>query len=170
MKVLQRYFASEILRAVGFVMLALLALFASQFAALAHPADDASADEPVVAQEGVDPDATIHTTVVIQGVPGFSRALHLQRTIQQVEGVSDAKANGYERGILTLDVSEDELSRRREQWQPPISSRSTCTPTLCMNSRISRRFFRSTVIVIFLQSSHGKINTHGEDDPQIGFC
>ena len=28
-----------------------------------------------------------------------------KRTIQQVEGVSDAKANGYERGILTLDVA-----------------------------------------------------------------
>ncbi len=55
--------------------------------------------------EGIDPEATVHTTVVIQGVPGFSRALHLQRTIQQVAGVSDAKANGYERGILTLDVA-----------------------------------------------------------------
>jgi hypothetical protein len=44
---------------------------------------------------------------VIQGVPGFSRALHLQRTIQQVAGVSDAKASGYERGILTLDVAHD---------------------------------------------------------------
>ncbi len=54
---------------------------------------------------GIDPDAILQTTITIQGVPGFSRALHLQRTIQQVPGVADAKANGYERGILTLEVS-----------------------------------------------------------------
>ena len=67
--------------------------------------EEVHADEPAVVPAGVDPEATIHTTVIIQGVPGFSRASHLQRTIQQVAGVSDAKANGYERGILTLDVA-----------------------------------------------------------------
>ncbi|RLT56029.1 MAG: hypothetical protein DWI69_04380, partial [Chloroflexi bacterium] len=62
-------------------------------------------DHHVEVPEGSDPDAIVRTTVVIAGVPGFSRALALQRTIAQVDGVSEAKANGYERGILTLEIS-----------------------------------------------------------------
>ena len=62
-------------------------------------------DHHIEVPEGTDPDAIVRTTVVIAGVPGFSRALALQRTITQVEGVTEAKANGYERGILTLEVS-----------------------------------------------------------------
>ena len=68
-------------------------------------ADHADDDQHVEVPEGSDPDAIVRTTVVIAGVPGFSRALALQRTIAQVEGVTEAKANGYERGILTLEIS-----------------------------------------------------------------
>ncbi len=68
-------------------------------------ADQADDDHHVEVPEGSDPDAIVRTTVVIAGVPGFSRALALQRTIAQVDGVSEAKANGYERGILTLEIS-----------------------------------------------------------------
>ena len=67
--------------------------------------DQADDDHHVEVPEGSDPDAIVRTTVVIAGVPGFSRALALQRTIAQVDGVSEAKANGYERGILTLEIS-----------------------------------------------------------------
>ena len=67
--------------------------------------DEADDDHHVEVPEGSDPDAIVRTTVVIAGVPGFSRALALQRTIAQVDGVSEAKANGYERGILTLEIS-----------------------------------------------------------------
>ena len=67
--------------------------------------DQADDDHHVEVPEGSDPDAMVRTTVVIAGVPGFSRALALQRTIAQVDGVSEAKANGYERGILTLEIS-----------------------------------------------------------------
>lgn len=48
--------------------------------------------------------ARVHTTIAIRGVPSSSRALKLQRAIQQIDGVVDAKADGYERGLLTLDV------------------------------------------------------------------
>ena len=68
-------------------------------------ADQADDDHHLEVPEGSDPDAIVRTTVVIAGVPGFSRALALQRTIAQVDGVSEAKANGYERGILTLEIS-----------------------------------------------------------------
>ncbi len=67
--------------------------------------DHADDDHHVELPEGVDPDAIIRTTVVIAGVPGFSRALALQRSIAQVAGVTEAKANGYERGILMLEIS-----------------------------------------------------------------
>ncbi len=68
-------------------------------------ADHSDDDQHVEVPEGTDPDAIVRTAVVIAGVPGFSRALALQRTIAQVEGVTEAKANGYERGILTLEIS-----------------------------------------------------------------
>ena len=68
-------------------------------------ADQADDDHHVEVPEGSDPDAIVRTTVVIAGVPGFSRALALQRTVAQVDGVSEAKANGYQRGILTLEIS-----------------------------------------------------------------
>ena len=67
--------------------------------------DHADDDHHVEVPEGSDPDAIVRTAVVIAGVPGFSRALALQRTIAQVDGVSEAKANGYERGILTLEIA-----------------------------------------------------------------
>jgi len=67
--------------------------------------DQADDDHHVEVPEGSDPDAIVRTTVVIAGVPGFSRALALQRTIAQVDWVSEAKANGYQRGILTLEIS-----------------------------------------------------------------
>jgi len=47
------------------------------------------------------------TSVVISGVPGFSRALALQRAMQQLPGVTEAKALGYERGVLGLDVHHE---------------------------------------------------------------
>jgi hypothetical protein len=44
---------------------------------------------------------------MISGVPGFSRALALQRAVGQLPGVSEAKALGYERGVLGLDVHHE---------------------------------------------------------------
>jgi hypothetical protein len=47
------------------------------------------------------------TSVVISGVPGFSRALALQRAFTALPGVVEAKAIGYERGMLGLEVQHD---------------------------------------------------------------
>ena len=55
------------------------------------------------------------TSVVISKVPGFSRALALQRAIQGLSGVTEARALGYERGVLDLEVQHDgavELAER----------------------------------------------------------
>ncbi len=49
----------------------------------------------------------MRTSVVISRVPGFSRALALQRAIQQLPGVTEARALGYERGVLDLEVQHD---------------------------------------------------------------
>ncbi|MBU6289659.1 MAG: hypothetical protein KGS10_15985, partial [Chloroflexi bacterium] len=76
---------------------------ASEAARIGRIAEEVKASRATTAAF-VDPKAHVHTTVVIQGVPGFSRALTLQRAIQQIDGVVDAKADGYERGLLTLDV------------------------------------------------------------------
>ena len=45
--------------------------------------------------------------MVISKVPGFSRALALQRAIQGLPGVTEARALGYERGVLDLEVQHD---------------------------------------------------------------
>lgn len=47
------------------------------------------------------------TSVVISGVAGFSRALALQRDVQQVAGGTEAKVTDYSRGVLGLDVQHE---------------------------------------------------------------
>lgn len=85
---------------------------ATPAAEVAPTSDDAAAPAPspgAVAPEDA-PSAAPEigrTSVVISGVPGFSRALALQRAVQQVAGVTEAKAIGYERGVLGLDVQHD---------------------------------------------------------------
>ena len=37
-------------------------------------------------------------------MPSFSRALTLQRSIEQIDGVVDLKAREFARGLLTLEV------------------------------------------------------------------
>jgi hypothetical protein len=51
--------------------------------------------------------ALTKTSVVISGVPGFSRALAVQRAFQQLRGVSEVKGLGYDRGVLGLEVQHD---------------------------------------------------------------
>jgi hypothetical protein len=45
--------------------------------------------------------------VVITGVPHFSRARALWQAIQEVPGVSEAKAINYQGGVLALEVQHD---------------------------------------------------------------
>jgi hypothetical protein len=52
-------------------------------------------------------DALVRTSVVISGVPGFSRALAVQRAFQQLGGVREVKGLGYDRGVLGLEVQHD---------------------------------------------------------------
>ena len=52
--------------------------------------------------------------VVISSVPGFSRALQLQRLIQQLDGVHDARAIGYERGALSLEIEHEGALQLRD--------------------------------------------------------
>jgi hypothetical protein len=47
------------------------------------------------------------TSVVISGVPHFSRARALWQAIQKVPGVSEAKAINYQGGVLALDVQHE---------------------------------------------------------------
>ena len=53
------------------------------------------------------PGGTERTAVVITGVPHFSRARALWQAIQEVPGVYEAKAIGYQRGVLALEVQHD---------------------------------------------------------------
>jgi hypothetical protein len=67
-------------------------------------------------------DGTGKTSVVISGVPGFSRALALQRAIKEMPGVEEAKAIGYERGVLGLEVQHEpgaDLAARVVSAPPP---------------------------------------------------
>ena len=45
--------------------------------------------------------------MVITGVPHFSRARALWQAIQEVPGVSEAKAINYQGGVLALEVQHD---------------------------------------------------------------
>jgi hypothetical protein len=47
------------------------------------------------------------TSVVISSVPGFSRALAFQRALSVLPGIEEAKAIGYERGVLGMEVQHD---------------------------------------------------------------
>jgi uncharacterized protein YlxW (UPF0749 family) len=53
------------------------------------------------------PEGTERTAVVITGVPHFSRARALWQAIQEVPGVSEAKAINYQGGVLALEVQHD---------------------------------------------------------------
>jgi hypothetical protein len=53
------------------------------------------------------PEGTERTSVVITGVPHFSRARALWQAIQEVPGVSEAKAINYQGGVLALEVQHD---------------------------------------------------------------
>jgi len=61
----------------------------------------------VAAPPAAAPSGPTRTSVVISKVPGFSRALALQRAIQGLPGVTEARALGYERGVLDLEVQHD---------------------------------------------------------------
>jgi hypothetical protein len=53
------------------------------------------------------PEGTERTSVVITGVPHFSRARALWQAIQAVPGVTEAKAINYQGGVLALEVQHD---------------------------------------------------------------
>jgi hypothetical protein len=79
---------------------------------VAAPADTVAASPPSTEGQPEQAAETVaagptRTSLVISGVPGFSRALALQRSIGQLPGVTEAKAIGYERGVLGLEVQHD---------------------------------------------------------------
>src|SRR5688500_12880690 len=49
----------------------------------------------------------VKTLLVVSRVTGFPRALALQRAVQQIPGVADAKAVGFEHGVLNLQVQHE---------------------------------------------------------------
>ena len=49
----------------------------------------------------------VRTLLVVSRVTGFPRALALQRAVQQIPGVTDAKAVGFEQGVLNLQVQHE---------------------------------------------------------------
>lgn len=63
----------------------------------------ASTAEPATAT----PKIVVRTVLVISRVQGFPRALALQRAIEQIGGVVDAKALGFEHNVLNLQVQHD---------------------------------------------------------------
>ena len=64
-------------------------------------AASAAAPPPAVAP------TVVKTLLVVSRVTGFPRALGLQRAVQQIPGVTDAKAIGYEHGVLNLQVQHE---------------------------------------------------------------
>ena len=53
------------------------------------------------------PPVLIKTLLVVSRVTGFPRALALQRAVQKIPGVADAKAIGYEHAVLNLQVMHE---------------------------------------------------------------
>ncbi|HEU5317524.1 MAG TPA: hypothetical protein VFX49_15535, partial [Chloroflexota bacterium] len=53
------------------------------------------------------PPVIVKTTVLISRVTAVPRALALQRAVQQVAGVAEVKAAGYEQSVLTLQVMHE---------------------------------------------------------------
>lgn len=78
----------------------------AQATTAAQPAAEAEA-APAADVEPASPPPWTQTAVLIAEIPGFSRALGLQRAIQGVEGVREAKAIGYEKGVLSLEVTHE---------------------------------------------------------------
>ena len=77
---------------------------AAKASAAAPPAMAASvAAAPATAM----PKIVVKTVLVISRVQGFPRALALQRAIEQIAGVVDAKALGFEHNVLNLQVQHD---------------------------------------------------------------
>ena len=57
----------------------------------------------------------VRTLLVVSRVTGFPRALALQRAVQQIPGVTDAKAVGFEQGVLNLQVQHEARVNLAEQ-------------------------------------------------------
>ena len=69
----------------------------------ASPAAAAPAPAPTSSAASI----IVKTLLVVSRVTGFPRALALQRAVQQIPGVTDAKAVGYEHGVLNLQVQHE---------------------------------------------------------------
>ena len=114
------------LRGAGVVLSALRAVTPSElleipvFARWAASAPAAQAAKPgTAAAPARAPSAAasiiVKTLLVVSRVTGFPRALALQRAVQQIPGVTDAKAVGYEHGVLNLQVQHEARVNLAEQ-------------------------------------------------------
>ena len=83
------------------------------------PAGQSAAKSAGPAEPSRAPSATasiiVKTLLVVSRVTGFPRALALQRAVQQIPGVTDAKAIGYEHGVLNLQVQHEARVNLAEQ-------------------------------------------------------
>ncbi len=73
----------------------------------ARPAASAASDAHAASLAATTPPVIIKTLLVVSRVTGFPRALALQRSVQKIPGVTDAKAVGYEHAVLNLQVMHE---------------------------------------------------------------